>query len=121
VSIDSGQVGGPSAGLAFTLGLIDKLSAGELTGGRTVAATGTIDVDGFVGDVGGVPQKTAAVIASGASVFLVPANEFDEATARAGTRLEVVKVDTLKDALSALGRLGGDVAALGAASTGTPG
>lgn len=121
VSIDSGQVGGPSAGLAFTLGLIDKLSAGELTGGRKVAATGTIDVDGQVGDVGGVPQKTAAVIASGASVFLVPANEFDQARARAGNRLEVVKVTTLMDAISALGRLGGDVAALGPASTGTPG
>lgn len=121
VVIDSGTIGGPSAGLAFTLGVLDRLSMGELTGGRKVAATGTIDVDGHVGDVGGVVQKTAAVRAAGAQVFFVPVAEYDAAVAHAGPKLEVVKVDTLDDAIAALARLGGDVSALGAAPSGTPG
>jgi Lon-like protease len=121
VTIDSGTIGGPSAGLAFTLGVLDTLSAGELTGGRKVAATGTIEIDGTVGDVGGVVQKTAAVRAAGADVFLVPDGEYDDAVAHAGPKLEVVKVATLDDALKALSRLGGDVSALGAAPPGMPG
>lgn len=125
VTIDSGAIGGPSAGLAFTLGVLDTLSAGELTGGRKVAVTGTIEIDGTVGDVGGVAQKTAAVRAAGAEYFLVPPKEFREARAHAGGRLKVVKVATLEEALDALGRLGGDVSALGAPSrertAGSPG
>lgn len=113
VMIDSGTIGGPSAGLAFTLGVIDSLSAGELTGGRKVAATGTMELDGTVGEVGGVVQKTAAVRSAGADVFLVPAAEYDDAIAHAGPRLEIVKVSTLDDAIRALARLGGDVSALG--------
>jgi len=113
VKIDSGQIGGPSAGLAFALGVLDELSPGELTGGARVAATGTIGIDGTVGDVGGVPQKTAAVIASGAKVFLVPPGEYNDAVKRAGKRLKVVKVENLNEAIAALGQLGGDVSALG--------
>jgi PDZ domain-containing protein len=113
VRIDSGQIGGPSAGLAFTLGLLDELSSGNLTGGTNVAATGTINIDGTIGDVGGVPQKTAAVIASGAKVFLVPPGEYADAAKRAGKRLQVVKVANLDEAIAALGRLGGNVTALG--------
>lgn len=115
VTIDSGTIGGPSAGLAFALGVLDTLSTGELTGGKRVAVTGTIDLDGRVGDVGGVAQKTAAVRAAGANVFLVPAGEFDEAAAHAGRNLEVMKVTSLDDAIAALARLGGDVSALGPA------
>lgn len=121
VGIDSGTIGGPSAGLAFTLGVIDTLSTGELTGGKRVAVTGTIEIDGRVGDVGGVVQKTAAVRAAGAQVFLVPKGEFVEAKRNAGRSLEVVKVETLDQAIAALARLGGDVSALGEAPAGTPG
>jgi PDZ domain-containing protein len=120
VSIESDKIGGPSAGLAFTLGLIDALTEGELTGGRKVAVTGTIEVDGRVGEVGGVAQKTSAVKASGADVFLVPAGEFKTAKERAGKGLLVIKVTTLQDALEALGRLGGNLEGVGATAAGQP-
>lgn len=112
VTIDAGLIGGPSAGLAFTLGLIDYLTPGELTGGKRVAVTGTIGADGAVGDVGGVTQKTAAAIAGGASYFLVPPEEFAIATKRAGHRLTVIQVATLDEALAALQRIGGDLSGL---------
>lgn len=118
VTIESGKIGGPSAGLAYTLGVIDSLSAGELTGGRKVATTGTIEIDGTVGNVGGVAQKTAAVRAAGAEYFLVPPDEYDEAASKAGGDLEVIKVGSLSEALAALAGLGGDVSAL---ANGPPG
>ncbi len=121
VTIDSGTIGGPSAGLAFALGVLDTLSMGELTGGKKVAVTGTIEIDGTVGDVGGVVQKTAAVRAAGADVFLVPPGEYDEARAHSGRSMEVVKVTNLNDAITALARLGGDISALGKALSGTSG
>lgn len=107
IDIESGNVGGPSAGLAFTLGVLDVLTPGELTGGLQVAATGTIDGAGTVGQVGGVPQKTAAVIDAGYDVFLVPSAEYDEALERAGDAVQVIAVDTLSEALDALASLGG--------------
>ncbi len=107
VKIESANIGGPSAGLAFTLGVIDRLSEGELTGGRKVAVTGTIELDGSVGDVGGVAQKTSAVRAAGADVFIVPAGEYETAKARAGKKLLVIKVTTVQEALAALTSLGG--------------
>ncbi|HUQ38543.1 MAG TPA: S16 family serine protease [Acidimicrobiales bacterium] len=113
VSIESLGIGGPSAGLAFCLAALDTLSPGELTGGRKVAVTGTISLDGTVGDVGGVAQKTAAVRRAGADLFLVPPGEFEIASARAGKHLEVVKVGTLEEAIQALGRHGGNINALG--------
>lgn len=113
VKIESGDIGGPSAGLAFTLGLVDSLTSGELTGGKKVAATGTVELDGSVGNVGGVAQKTAAVRAVGADYFLVPAGEYDEAVSRAGDDLEVIKASNVSEALAALARLGGEVSALG--------
>lgn len=112
VNIDSGQVGGPSAGLAFTLGVIDVLTPGSLTGGNKIATTGTIDVDGHVGPVGGVKQKTFAVRASGAKVFLVPPEEFDEASQYAGDDLKVIKVETLDQALDAIAQNGGNTGAV---------
>ena len=72
VSINSDDIGGPSAGLAWTLGIISKLSGGDITGGKTVAATGTIHPDGTVGDVGGVKQKTVAVQRAGATLSWCP-------------------------------------------------
>jgi len=107
VDIDSGDVGGPSAGLAFTLAVLDVLTPGELTGGLDVAVTGTMEADGSVGDVGGVRQKTAAAIDDGYDVLLVPSGELDEARERAGDAIEVIAVDTLREALDALASLGG--------------
>lgn len=101
VTIDSGEVGGPSAGLAFTLGVIDTLSPESLTAGRRIATTGTISPDGKVGPVGGVSQKTVAVRRSGAELFLVPSSEYDQAREFAGD-MQVVSVDTLDQALAAL-------------------
>ena len=121
VEIQSGNIGGPSAGLAFTLGVIDALTEGELTGGRKVAVTGTIEIDGRVGEVGGVAQKTSAVKDAGADVFLVPAGEYEVAKARAGDGLTVIRVTTLQEALDALGSLGGDLTALGPAAVGQRG
>jgi PDZ domain-containing protein len=116
VDIDSGAVGGPSAGLAFTLAVLDQLTAGELTGGAEVAVTGTIDAGGRVGSVGGVVQKTAAVRDLGADVFIVPASlpeaELERIFERAGDRLRVIPVDDLDDALAALAELGGEVGAV---------
>jgi PDZ domain-containing protein len=116
VSIETGLVGGPSAGLAFTLALIDDLTEGELTGGRYVAVTGTIDADGTVGPVGGVAQKTVTARRAGAIAFLVPPDEEKEAKTFAG-KMEIIPVKTLADALTALHRLGGSEVALPGAST----
>jgi len=107
VSIETPDVSGPSAGLAFTLAIIDELSPGDLTGGRKVAVTGTIEPGGRVGDVGGVRQKTAAAIDAGAQLFLVPRAELGPARERAGDALKVVAVDDLDDALAVLERNGG--------------
>ena len=86
VSINVTNIGGPSAGLAMTLGVIDALTSGSATGGHTVAATGTIDSRGNVGDVGGVPQKTVAVENAGASIFLVPPQEYQAALSKEPAR-----------------------------------
>jgi PDZ domain-containing protein len=107
VQFDTGDVGGPSAGLAFTLGLLDLLTPGELTGGVGVAATGEIHSDGTVGPVGGTGQKAAAVREQGLDVFLVPTADYDEAIKHAGD-VKIIKVDTLDDALKALADLGGN-------------
>lgn len=117
VSINSDQIGGPSAGLAWTLGIINSLSGGELTNGRIIAATGTIHPDGTVGDVGGVEQKTVAVERAGATVFLVPDPELATAQAKATSGLKVFAVSSLGQALSDLRKLGGK---LGRAAAGPP-
>lgn len=107
VDIDSKAVGGPSAGLAFTLGIIDVLTPGELTGGRTVAVTGSIDVNGHVGPIGGIRQKTFLAERSGATLFIVPKDEVSEAQQWAGPDLKIVGVDTIDEALAALRDNGG--------------
>ena len=111
VSIETGLVGGPSAGLAFTLALIDDLTEGELTGGHNVAVTGTMDAAGTVGPVGGVAQKTVTARDAGAIAFLVPPEEEKDARRFAG-KMEIIAVRTLADALAALHRLGGNEIAL---------
>jgi PDZ domain-containing protein len=112
VSIDSGNVGGPSAGLAFTLAVLDVLTPGELTGGHRVAATGTMSLSGLVGPVGGGVQKAITVRDAGYEVFLVPSDELAEVRAAVGDDLEVIAVDTLTQALEALGSLGGNAGSL---------
>jgi PDZ domain-containing protein len=102
IGIDPNSVGGPSAGLAFTLGIIDKLTPGSLTGGKVVAGTGTIDGFGDVGPIGGIQQKIAGATAAGATVFLAPASECRDAAAAAPKSLTVVKVDVLATAVKAL-------------------
>ena len=95
VNVDTSQIGGPSAGLAMTLSIFDKLTPGDLTGGKKVAVTGTISEDGSVGEIGGISQKTGSAKAAGAQLFIVPActrtdikteceNELTKAKQRAG-------------------------------------
>jgi len=109
VKIDVTDIGGPSAGLAMTLGVIDALTNGSVTGGHTVAATGTIDSRGDVGDVGGVAQKTVAVENAGATIFLVPPQEYKEALSKIRPGLQVYAVSTLNQALQVLAAHGGAV------------
>jgi Lon-like protease len=105
VTISLDNVGGPSAGLMFTLGIIDKINPDDLTGGRVIAGTGTIDEEGNVGAIGGIPQKMRGARRDGATVFLAPASNCAEAVANVVPGLELVKVGTLNDALQALSSL----------------
>ncbi len=113
VTVHTQDIGGPSAGLAMTLGIIDKLSSGRLTGTHIVAATGTIDGDGNVGDVGGVAEKTIAVEQAGATVFFVPSVELKTAESKASAGLHVYGVTNLDQVLRILKRLGGTVPSAG--------
>lgn len=108
VDIEATGVDGNSAGLAFTLGILDLLTPGELTGGLTIGVSGTIEADGAVGPVGSVGLKTVAMRESGADYFLVPAGQGAQALARAGDGLEIIEVATLDQALAVLERLGGE-------------
>jgi PDZ domain-containing protein len=102
VDIQLNGVGGPSAGMMFALGIIDKLTPGGLTGGRVIAGTGTIDANGNVGAIGGIQMKTVAARRDGASVFLSPADNCADAKANLPAGVELVKVSSLQDALNAL-------------------
>lgn len=107
VRLDAGQIGGPSAGLMFALAVVDVLGADDLTGGRVIAGTGTIDLDGNIGAIGGIRQKILGSLeregARAADVFLVPADNLDEARgAPVASGVLLVPVATLSDALAAL-------------------
>lgn len=108
VAIDSEDIGGPSAGLAFTLEVLDELTEGDLTGGRDVAATGEIGLDGRVLPIGGAAQKGASVADAGIGMFLVPESNAEAAGRHTGDEVDVVPVETLDDALTALEAAGGD-------------
>lgn len=95
------EIGGPSAGLIFSLAIYDTLTPGELTGGKTIAGTGTIDEEGKVGPIGGIQQKIAAADEAGASLFLVPPDNCDEAV-ETRTDVELVRADTMHSALEAI-------------------
>lgn len=102
IDIDSGKIGGPSAGLALTLGIIDLLTPGELMGGRQVATTGTISFDGSVGAIGEVDQKAIAAERAGVDLLLVPVPNLSDALEHVGGDMQVVGVETLQEALDAL-------------------
>ncbi|HVE62286.1 MAG TPA: S16 family serine protease [Mycobacteriales bacterium] len=102
VMLKTDDVGGPSAGLMFALGIIEQLTPGSLTGGVHVAGTGTITDEGVVGPIGGIQQKLIAARRAGARHFLVPAGNFADATATGPDGLKLHKIATLDDALEAL-------------------
>ena len=111
VEIDTDSIGGPSAGLAFTLALLDELTPGDLFAGQRVVATGTVGEDGSVGAIGALPQKSAAVKMAGADVFFVPDSQSEEDLAEArrilGKSVRIVTVASVADALQVLEDLGG--------------
>lgn len=102
VHISLGDIGGPSAGLIFASAIVDKLTPGDLTGGRIVAGTGTIDATGRVGDIGGIRFKMDAARHDGAQVFLVPAGNCAEAVGNAPAGLQLARVGTLAEGIGAL-------------------
>lgn len=102
IDIKLADVGGPSAGLMFSLAIVDKLTRTDLTGGEFVAGTGTIDADGKVGPIGGIQMKTLAARSAGATYFLTPEANCPSAMANKPDGLTLVKVGTMKDALNAM-------------------
>ncbi|WP_309063175.1 PDZ domain-containing protein [Streptomyces sp.] len=113
IDIKLADVGGPSAGLMFALGIYDKLTPGSLTGGKFVAGTGTIDDDGKVGPIGGIEMKTVGARGKGAQYFLTPADNCAAAARDTPEGLTLVKVGTIDDALGALADIrSGDTADL---------
>jgi PDZ domain-containing protein len=102
VSIDVGDVGGPSAGMMFALGLYDTLTPGSLTGGQKVAGTGTIDHTGAVGPIGGIRQKLVGAVRGGAKWFLAPASNCDEVVGNVPEGIRVVRVENFDQALDSV-------------------
>ncbi|MEU5158243.1 PDZ domain-containing protein [Streptomyces sp. NPDC020875] len=113
IDINLADVGGPSAGLMFALGIVDKLTPGDMTGGKFVAGTGTIDDDGRVGPIGGIAMKLVGARSAGAEYFLTPADNCAAAAADIPDGLTLVKVDTMADATKSLAKIkSGDTAGL---------
>jgi PDZ domain-containing protein len=112
VKIQIEDIGGPSAGTMFALGIIDKLTPGDLTGGQFVAGTGEISPDGTVGPIGGIAEKMVGAHDAGAHWFLAPADNCDEVVGRVPDGLRVVRISTLHDARLAVEKIGagGDAA-----------
>jgi PDZ domain-containing protein len=102
VTINVGNIGGPSAGMMFALGMIDKLGTVNLTGGRFIAGTGEISQNGAVSPIGGIQQKMAGARAQGATVFLSPAANCSDALSALPAGMKLIRVSTLSGAVSAL-------------------
>jgi len=96
------DIGGPSAGLMFALGIVDKLTPGEMTGGKLIAGTGTIDDTGTVGPIGGIQQKIIGARNAGSVMFLTPKDNCGEATQSPPNGIRIVPVTTLHDAMTAI-------------------
>ncbi len=105
ISIETANVGGPSAGMMYTLAIMDLLVEGDLAKGHIVAGTGTIQSDGTVGNIGGVRQKVVAAEAAGAEIMLVPAGNYEDALTAPRQSMELVSVATIDEALAALDAL----------------
>ncbi len=105
IKIKVGDIGGPSAGMMFALGIVDKLTPGNLTGGRFVAGTGEISASGAVSAIGGIQQKMAGARAAGATVFLTPAANCADAAGAVPAGLRLIKVATLRQAINDLAGL----------------
>lgn len=114
VKIQLNDVGGPSAGMMFALGIIDKMSPGDLTGGQHIAGTGTIDADGNVGPIGGIRQKLYGARDAGATWFLAPEANCNEVVGHVPDGIRVFSTSTLKQSLTVLETIrdGGDLDAL---------
>jgi Lon-like protease len=108
VSISSGDIGGPSAGLMFALGLYDALTPGDLTDGRTIAGTGTMAPDGTVGPIGGITDKVVAAERVGATVFLVPKDNMAELEGVDVGDMQLISVATFDQAVRELEALSGE-------------
>ncbi|GAA1959066.1 YlbL family protein [Microbacterium deminutum] len=119
VTIQLNNVGGPSAGMMFALGIMDVLTPGELNGGKNVAGTGTITADGTVGPIGGIRQKMWGALDAGADWFLAPDSNCDEVVGHIPGDLRVFAVDNLDDSLKVLETIrdGGDLNALPTCTT----
>jgi len=102
IDFNLANIGGPSAGLVFSLAVVDKLTTGDLSGDKFVAGTGTIASDGKVGSIGGITHKILAAHEAGATVFLVPADNCDEAKSAHEDDIDLLKVDTLTQAVDSL-------------------
>jgi PDZ domain-containing protein len=102
VTINIGDIGGPSAGMMFALGIIDKITPADLTGGKFIAGTGEITEGGAVQAIGGIQQKMAAARAAGATIFLTPASNCSDTTGAVPAGLRLVKVSTLSGAIAVL-------------------
>ncbi len=119
IDIKLADVGGPSAGLMFALGIVDKLTPESLTGGKFVAGTGTIDDEGKVGPIGGIRMKLVGARSAGAEYFLTPAENCAAAAGDTPDGLTLIKVDTIDDAKKSLEKLRkGDTASLPSCSKG---
>jgi Lon-like protease len=105
VTINVGDIGGPSAGMMFALGLIDKITPDNLTGGRFIAGTGEIETNGSVEPIGGIQQKMAGARAAGATIFLTPAANCSDTTGAVPAGLRLIKVSSLAGAIAALNAL----------------
>ncbi|WLQ40784.1 PDZ domain-containing protein [Streptomyces laculatispora] len=119
INIKLADVGGPSAGLMFSLGIVDKLTPGQLTGGKFVAGTGTIDDKGKVGPIGGINMKLVGARNAGARYFLTPTDNCKSAASDTPDGLTLVRVKTIDDAKKSLEKIrSGDTAGLPSCSTG---
>jgi Lon-like protease len=102
VKIDIGNIGGPSAGMMFALGIIDKLTSDNLTDGKFIAGTGEITPSGQVGAIGGIQQKMVGARDAGATIFLTPASNCSDTTGAVPAGMRLVKVSTLSQAVTYL-------------------
>jgi len=106
VTLRTGNVGGPSAGLMFSLAIYDALTPGELTGGKNIAGTGTMADDGVVGPIGGIRQKLVGARRAGADYFLAPAENCDEVRGNVPGGLRVVRVGSFDEGVAAVRDIG---------------